>query len=695
MLKFLRKYNKWILVIGGGFLMVSFLLPQAIQQCAADPSKSAAAFVSGRKVILRDYSRAASELALIERFLGTPVAFVTDDEPKQAAHWLMLKHEARAGGFLSEGIDDLAILEARQRQIAQSLMDGYQRAKQQHDFADLIGGMTPELRNAIREVPGLESDAAFAKLALDPQAFMLWASETANTLAPALVENQIFALATSLKVRPDDIHAALSSFAGVERMFNSYLTAARFSDRQAIAAARRQQDAVMADFVLLRGGLGRLTYPEVTDAEIEAHVEAFKDLEPGSGEQGFGYRRPARVKVEYLKIDRAAIEALIVVDPVEANVRYRRDRALYTGTFAQERARIESELKQERVAQVLDRIQQIIRTEVLAQTARLAPDGKFKRLPPDWASMRPRMEAIAHAVQAQILQAEGLTLPFPTVRVMNARWLTAEDLAGLEGIGSATLGLANRTISFPELVMQTRELEGAGPTPLQVGIPSVEQPLMDFARNRYYFTVLDSRLPSPPESVDEVREMARLDLQRLKVYQSLMPRVEEIRSMAIAQGLSGVAHAFSEPWVSGFPPLTPPPSPENQPSVSLGATIWREGASEPALNIDELRHHFFETARAYPTPEALGAAPRESRIIVVASPKELGVVVAEMTAVRPLTIDAYRQNEARIIQNAVFTELRGEAPDLRAALEPFSYDTMARRLSLRIVGEKEEPVEGS
>lgn len=178
MLKFLRKYNKWILVIGGGFLMVSFLLPQAIQQCAADPSKSAAAFVSGRKVILRDYSRAASELALIERFLGTPVAFVTDDEPKQAAHWLMLKHEARAGGFLSEGIDDLAILEARQRQIAQSLMDGYQRAKQQHDFADLIGGMTPELRNAIREVPGLESDAAFAKLALDPQAFMLWASET-------------------------------------------------------------------------------------------------------------------------------------------------------------------------------------------------------------------------------------------------------------------------------------------------------------------------------------------------------------------------------------------------------------------------------------------------------------------------------------------------------------------------------------
>ena len=32
MLKFLRKYNKWILVVGGVLLMVAFLAPQAIQQ---------------------------------------------------------------------------------------------------------------------------------------------------------------------------------------------------------------------------------------------------------------------------------------------------------------------------------------------------------------------------------------------------------------------------------------------------------------------------------------------------------------------------------------------------------------------------------------------------------------------------------------------------------------------------------------
>ena len=31
MLKFFRKYNKWILAVGGTLLMITFLIPQAIQ----------------------------------------------------------------------------------------------------------------------------------------------------------------------------------------------------------------------------------------------------------------------------------------------------------------------------------------------------------------------------------------------------------------------------------------------------------------------------------------------------------------------------------------------------------------------------------------------------------------------------------------------------------------------------------------
>lgn len=32
MLKFLRKYQAWIMAVGGSLLMIAFLLPQAIQR---------------------------------------------------------------------------------------------------------------------------------------------------------------------------------------------------------------------------------------------------------------------------------------------------------------------------------------------------------------------------------------------------------------------------------------------------------------------------------------------------------------------------------------------------------------------------------------------------------------------------------------------------------------------------------------
>ena len=43
MFKLLRKYDKWILAVGGSLLMVVFLLPQALQQFGANPRKSAIA----------------------------------------------------------------------------------------------------------------------------------------------------------------------------------------------------------------------------------------------------------------------------------------------------------------------------------------------------------------------------------------------------------------------------------------------------------------------------------------------------------------------------------------------------------------------------------------------------------------------------------------------------------------------------
>lgn len=696
MLKFLRKYNKWILVIGGGFLMVSFLLPQAIQQCAADPSKRTIAYLAGQRITARDYDEAARELLIVGRFIGEQQLelLLTADGPDQVPHWIMLVRQAREAGFLAEGEDDRAIIDARREQVVNSLLQAYRDAKMRFTFASFSGGLTPEQRDELLSIPGLETEAALQNLSLEQAAFAQWAVEQANLVAPNLVEGQVRSLSSALRVADEDIHAALSAFNGVQRMFNAYVGVARLSDRQSIAAAKRLLDTALVDYVFLVGGKGSIELPDVTDAEVDAHVAAFRDVERGAGEHGFGYIRPARVKFEYLKIDRAAVESLVEVDPVEANVRYRRDRARFPGTFAQERLTIERELKQERVSQVLDRIQQVIRAETLAQTSRLAPDGKFKVLPDDWESMRPRMEAVAAAVQQQIRDAEGLAIPFPEVRILNVRWSTAEDLAAMEGIGQASLSLANRSIPFAELAMQTRELEGAGPVALQTSVPFVEQPLLDFAGNRYYFTILDARKTSPPDSPDEVRELARDDLRKLRAFRELERRVPELRSIVNSHGLQGVADMFNSPWEERFPPLTAPPPPDSQFAVTTGVRVAEEGQADPRLGLPSVRDSIIAIGRKYPSIGALAAAPREETHAIAPVPRELGVVVAGVGSVSPVTVEAFRMREPSIVQNTLITELMGNEKELAAALKPFAFETLAERMSWRELRPRATPEGG-
>ena len=64
MLKLLRKYDKWILAIGGSLLMVVFLLPQALTEFGANPRKATAAVIDGRgKITEGDLMEARQELS--------------------------------------------------------------------------------------------------------------------------------------------------------------------------------------------------------------------------------------------------------------------------------------------------------------------------------------------------------------------------------------------------------------------------------------------------------------------------------------------------------------------------------------------------------------------------------------------------------------------------------------------------------
>ncbi len=104
MFKFLRKYNKIILAVGGTLLMITFLVPFAIQNLAQSVAvggtKWATIGPDEDKVAMKDRDLVLRELQLFERLrsLLPPPPFGSDKSPE---HWYLLAREAEQAGFVA------------------------------------------------------------------------------------------------------------------------------------------------------------------------------------------------------------------------------------------------------------------------------------------------------------------------------------------------------------------------------------------------------------------------------------------------------------------------------------------------------------------------------------------------------------------------------------------------------------------
>ena len=107
MLKFLRKYNKIILVVGGCLLMVAFLLPSALTR-GGGAGNPKVVRIADHSVRAREYQAAASRIQLYQN-LGILWGFI-DRQNNPVEHWLMLAHAAREGGFVGGPTDGAEVL---------------------------------------------------------------------------------------------------------------------------------------------------------------------------------------------------------------------------------------------------------------------------------------------------------------------------------------------------------------------------------------------------------------------------------------------------------------------------------------------------------------------------------------------------------------------------------------------------------
>ena len=532
MLKFLRKYNKWILVIGGSLLMVAFLAPGAIQRCGFNPARQTVAKLDGEKISALDYDLARRQYAALAEIF--PVAIALVDQDRKQDHWLLLAHAARQGGFVGEtedgydwGTGELAAVQAQRAVLAQ---------------------WRQRWGNAIQFVLN------------QPQFIQQFQGEVAQATQQfaAAFEQQHDSLAARSRLTPDQLDEALATSRGILRMLDAYTTAARMSDRRAIEYSDRQRDEAYVDAVFVPAEAMIDQIGEPTEERLAEHYERFIDTRPGEGEYGIGYLLPQRVKLAYLTLNRAAIRDSFELNPIEVRKRYEQNRAEYPGEFDQARPRVERAMRDEIADLVMQEAHQAVRTIVLATTSRLEDDGDYKVLPPDWDERRPRLDEVAQAIVEDVRNAttntpirnpdQGITIPLPEVTVREADFLTRGEIAALPGIGRANGVSGPRSVAFPDVALSVRELGNPLPDlPIQVGIPITSLNIVDAGGNRYYATILDARPESPPDSMEDIRDEVVENVRRIEAYALVEQRAEEFRAMAVDAGLDSIVEMFAPP----------------------------------------------------------------------------------------------------------------------------------------------------
>lgn len=638
MLKWLRKYNTWILVVGGVLLMVAFLLPQTIQELGRRKLSGPVFKYSGGSITGEEYGQASREFSVVAPLLRSSSPMQVRLAAENTDHWIMLTREAEDAG--------------------------------------LVGGPRDgqDLYNQL-----IDSVADFGVR------FMRLEPEKAKEQARLRYDEMVRQLSADAKLTQDQVFQGLAKLKGTFRLQALHDRTPRYSDRRLILGAKELAGSASVEYFLIPAEREMGSVPAPTDAEIQAHFDKYKNAEPGSGEFGIGYQLPDRVKLQWMTVNRELIKKAILPDAVEIEKRFLK---LYPSgkppagiDEAAERTKIQTAVVNEQADRVMKTIDQTVRAEFDKAKRKLEPDGDYLRLPTDWAAQRPSFEKLADLIVTRVQEQHSIKIARPTLNNADDRWLNSKDFAGLPGIGSASLQVGNRSEPFTRLPMLVKELDGSKSLFLQAGVPSSDA-VQDTAGSRYYFMISEARKRSGPDTLAEVHDQVVRDIRRLGGYQRLLTKLEAMRDKA---STSGGLEALAQPE----------PNAEGDAARTLTiskATVESSRFSPPDQNVDSdaLRKDILQVASALDPTVDIKTIPESQRVLLRPVPKSLGVFAGRISGISPVTVERLRGMSS----NISFQLQRQELPR-DPETNPFTLAAMEKRLNVEYLDGRKSKTETS
>lgn len=671
MLKFFRKYRTILLAGAGSLLMLIFLLQPVMQGLTPDPGKRKVALVGAGQaaVTARELAIADFDINVVEtivdtryRLRGQPGLLVQLGLTEATAreHWYLLIREARAAGLVGINADGRAYADRQASDLARDVL--FERAQQ-------VGREpTPDERQkVIDDITGL-------------------------------FEKGITEIASRYRVPPEEVYAAFSRIAGVERLVGLYQRGPRVSDLRLRSTALEQFGAAFVDAVVIGPEAINADIPEPTDEQLAEHLASLGDIEPGNFEAnplGLGYRQPPSVKVGYIFLSPDAIRPELAIDRVEVNKRWRKDNpGADPSEFEARREETERVLRQELAAEIIEIADQSIRGELLAYSRAFTDEGPYKVLPDNWRATFPNLGDVAQRAVEVVKQRTGQTINRPFVNIREEQFLPPDLLRLLPGVAAVSYRVGSVTIPAKDLALALRETQPNTILEAQVGIPLIDPVATDTVGNRLYLTVLAYRPAGPPESIAAIRTALREGWRFTYAYERLSAELDTYARVAREGGLDQVAALFDSPASPRENPVRAAIARDVFVNAELAAITTENGTTlDPRLRESRaFRDAVRAAARTIDPIAPIDSTARDIATIAVPMPEQRCVAVATVRAYRPVTLEILRAEGERV---ALFEQIR-PASEARRDLSgtwAFSYAALVKRNSFRLLASDEDAAE--
>jgi len=640
LLKFFRKYNKWILGVGGSLLMIVFLIQPVMSMFQPDVDSQVRGTFDGGELTLGDIKAATGDLSVLRQF-----GLLLDADPDELSgnqdpiRWaLILKDAERLGLNASMREVDLLQLEAGRSDADLELIasrvnatPGYIRHAMKNwlvvqSYKELLAGQS--------HTPANERAAMMRNMLTDQQSAGFY---------------EALAYGTSRLSKPLVEHFLQDQGAAVQ-------------GRAVVVDARRFLDDA----------------PQPTDEEVASLFEQYKDSLPGRGQPyGFGYRVPDRVKVEYLSIPMDQAMRVVKATEADALAHYRK----YPERFTSDASLADGSKPQPRpYEQVRERVIEDLTTQLAFELAEKMAKAAYGYFYEDTRGMAKQDDyrVVGDLTKLKTMRevAERLDKEFgllPGVRSADGAWVNAADLSGLPGIGQARLA-DNINVDFRSFVLSAKELEPDKDNPLlprrlQVGL--VGAPMIGIDYTRYLFRLTDAQPTRLPGSLNEVRDRVTQDARLLSAYKKLLADKDNWLSQAVADGLEAVAERI-DTTVVPLPPTSRRVALPN--GLLVVPPLPGVGQSEAFIEA------YFQTANKAQDQGDVSQAPADATTGVVGLDALLSLAVYRVDSYEPLTREQFAENAAIpilpvIIDTTLLAPARMENPlSLKALSLRLNYD---------------------